>query len=202
MAFAALGAASVADADPRAHSARPLLQAAADLLVGLRTDAVPGWLWPEPRLTYANATLPEALLAAGHTLGRPDLLGRGLDLLGWLLDRETRDGHLSLTPVGGAGPADDPPGFDQQPIEVAALADACARAASLTSEGRWADAVRMAAAWFDGENDVGAVMWDPGTGGAFDGLQADGPNRNQGTESTLALLSTRQQAARLGLRAP
>ena len=37
-------------------------------------------------------------------------------------------------------------------------------------------------------------MWDPSTGGAFDGLERDGANLNQGTESTLALLSTLQHA--------
>jgi len=40
-------------------------------------------------------------------------------------------------------------------------------------------------------------MWDPGTGGGFDGLTPQGPNLNQGTESTLALLSTLQHARRL-----
>ncbi len=40
-------------------------------------------------------------------------------------------------------------------------------------------------------------MWDPSTGGAFDGLQKDGANLNQGTESTLALLSTMQHAQSL-----
>ena len=48
------------------------------------------WPWPEPRLTYANATLPESMIAAGSALERPALLQRGLDLLEWLLDRETR----------------------------------------------------------------------------------------------------------------
>ena len=37
-------------------------------------------------------------------------------------------------------------------------------------------------------------MWDPNTGGGFDGLTPNGPNLNQGTESTLALLSTQQHA--------
>jgi hypothetical protein len=197
MAFAALGAAAVSDVDPRATRARSLLEDAAAQLVALGAEEETGWPWPEPRLTYANAVIPEALLAAGRTLERADLVDRGLGLLGWLLDRETIDGHLSPTPVGGAGPTDVAPGFDQQPIEVAAMADACARAAWLTGEPRWAEAVRMAGTWFDGGNDVGAVMWDPTTGGAYDGLQADGPNRNEGTESTLALLSTRQQVALL-----
>jgi hypothetical protein len=100
---------------------------------------------------------------------------------------------VSVTPGGGAGPGAGP-GFDQQPIEVAALAEACARAWTVTGASRWAAGVQMAAAWFDGANDVGAVMWDPATGGSYDGLAAAGVNRNQGAESSIALLSTRQQA--------
>ncbi len=70
---------------------------------------------------------------------------------------------------------------------MAALADACARAATVDGDAAWADGVRMAAAWFDGDNDAGVPMWDPATGGGYDGLQADGVNLNQGAESTLAL---------------
>lgn len=40
-------------------------------------------------------------------------------------------------------------------------------------------------------------MWDPKTSGGFDGLQKCGANLNQGTESTLAFLSTMQHARRL-----
>jgi hypothetical protein len=77
------------------------------------------------------------------------------------------------------------------------MADACARAFRLTGAARWAGGVRMAAAWFDGANDSGAEMWDPFTAGGYDGLEVGGQNENQGTESTLALISTRQQAAAL-----
>ena len=71
------------------------------------------------------------MIAAGVALDDAALRQRGLDLLAWLLEYETADGHLSPTPVAGRG-ADDPrPAFDQQPIEVATLADACARAAAV-----------------------------------------------------------------------
>jgi hypothetical protein len=40
-------------------------------------------------------------------------------------------------------------------------------------------------------------MFDPLTGGGYDGLEADGRNANQGAESTLAFLSTMQHARRL-----
>jgi len=37
------------------------------------------------------------------------------------------------------------------------------------------------------------------SGGGHDGLEAGGRNENQGAESTLAMLSTLQQASRLGV---
>ena len=94
----------------------------------------------------------------------------------------------------GRGAEDVGPAFDQQPIEVATLADACARAAAVDASAIWPDGVRAAAAWFQGANDAGQLMWDPETGGGFDGLHADGVNRNQGAESTLAVISTLQHA--------
>lgn len=192
MAFAALGAASVLAVNPGHRRARNLLQDAAEVIGARSTDAA--WPWPEPRLTYANAVLPDALLAAGIALGSASLVDDGLSLLDWLLERETNDGHLSVTPVGGSGRDEPAHGFDQQPIEVATMADACARASRLTSWPRFNEGLRMAAAWFDGDNDAHTVMWDPATLGGYDGLEAHGANRNQGAESTLALISSRQQA--------
>lgn len=195
-AFATLGAAAVLAADPDNRPARRLLEDAA-VAIGDLGDPNPAWPWLEPRLTYANAVLPDALVAAGAVLGRPATVERGLALLDWLLERETHDGHLSVTPAGGAGPGDEAPAFDQQPIEVASMAEACARAFSLTGDARWATGVELAGAWFDGDNDAGTPMWDPETGGSYDGLGPTGPNRNQGAESAVALIATRQHVRRL-----
>jgi hypothetical protein len=194
-AFAALGAAELLAAQPDNATARALLVDAAHTL-GRLGDPGP-WPWPEARLSYANAVLPEAMIAAGSVLDQPALLQRGLELLGWLLEHETHGGHVSVTPVGGAGPGDHGPAFDQQPIEVAALADACARAAVVDDSSCWVTGLAAMTNWFMGDNDSDAVMWDPASGAGYDGLQPDGPNLNQGTESTLALLSTLQHAQRL-----
>ena len=200
MAFAAIGAAEVLAVDPGHAGARELMADAVTSIGPLGT--ADDWPWPEPRLSYANAVLPEALLAAGHFLARPDVVERGCGLLRWLLDRETVDGHLSPTPVGGAGPNDHAPAFDQQPIEVAAMADACARAAVVTGDSAWLDGVELAARWFAGDNDANAAMWDPLTGGGYDGLHVFGPNLNEGAESTIALISTLQQARVMAVTAP
>jgi hypothetical protein len=194
MAFAALGAAEVVAVVPNHAAASRLLSDAVEAIGPLSADAE--WPWPEERLRYANAVLPEALIAAGTLLGRPQVVDDGLRLLAWLLDRETVDGHLSPTPAGGRGPDDPIPAFDQQPIEIAALADACARAASVTGDPTWTRGIDMAVRWFQGDNDSVATMWDPSTGGGFDGLEAEGPNLNQGAESTLAFVSTMQHSLR------
>jgi hypothetical protein len=194
MAFAALGAAEVLTTVPDHGPSRSLLRAAADLIG--RPAVGSGWPWPEPRLSYANAVLPEALIAAGRALDDPSLVADGRNLLGWLLDVQTRDGRLSVVPVGGWGPADigTGPGFDQQPIEVAALADACARAFTVAGHPRWAAGLSMSREWFLGANDAETPLHDPDSGGGCDGLHAHGRNENQGAESTLALLSTLQHA--------
>src|SRR5260370_22026032 len=95
------------------------------------------WPWPEERLSYGNASIAEALIVAGDALPDAPALDRGLRLLEFLLRTETRDGHLSVTPVGGRGRDEVGPAYDQQPIEVAALADACASAFRTTHRSSW-----------------------------------------------------------------
>jgi len=132
----------------------------------------------------------------GVELHDATLRRRGLDLLAWLVDYETAGGHLSPTPIAGRGPDDARPGFDQQPAQVSALADACARAAVVDDNPMWCDGVQAAVAWFFGANDAGEPMWDPDTGAGYDCLHADGASRNHSADSTLAVISTMQQARR------
>jgi hypothetical protein len=198
MAFAGLGAAEVLRADPGDRDAAELLADAAAAVGPPGPD--PGWVWPEPALGYANPALAEVVIAAGDLLGDEPLLGTGLRMLAWLCRIQEHDGHLSTVPVGGRRPDAPVHRFDQQPIEAAATADACATAAAVTGEERWDAPLFQAIAWFLGDNDTQTVMYDPLTGGCYDGLTADGPNVNQGAESTLALVATLQHARMLATR--
>ena len=191
LAFAALGAMEILSIDEMDVSALSIMRRVAPMVRG---EGRPDWPWNEPRLTYANAVLPEVMMIAGEVLADEALLRRGLEQLAWLLNRSTIEGHLSVTPTSGAGPDHDGHKFDQQPIEVAAMADACGRAYELTGQHSWLDGVRVSAEWFMGENDGHVTMYDPTTGGGFDGLTPRGPNLNQGAESTLSFLSTMQRA--------
>ena len=196
MAFAALGAAELLSKRPGELAARALLMDTVAVIGRPRIDD-PDWPWPEERLSYANASIAEALIVAGDALPDESALNRGLSLLEFLLRTQTRDGHLSVTPVGGRGPGDVGPGYDQQPIEVSALAGACASAFRVTLQPSWVTGVSLAWDWFGGDNDSATPMFDPRTGGGYDGLERHGRNLNQGAESTLAMLATAQQARRM-----
>ena len=199
MAFAALGAAEILGPWPGHPGALALLTVASTVIGEPAADAA--WPWPAPRLSYANAAIAEAVIAVGEKLGRDDLLRNGLRMLGWLLAGETRNGHLSVVPAGGWGRGEDRPSFDQHPSQVAALADACARAAAVTGDTTWLTGVEMSVTWLLGDNDARIPMLDERTGGCSDALGRTSRSRNQGAESTIAMISVLQQGRRLNFAA-
>jgi hypothetical protein len=195
-AFSALGAVAVLERYPQHQAARDLLSDAIPILGRPARDRA--WPWPEPRLTYANASIADAMIGAGQVLGDHRAVSDGMNLLAWLFEVQTFDGHLSPIPVGGWAAGEPRPAFDQQPIEVSALAEAAARAFALSGEVRWSSWLQDCVDWFTGDNDSGIALYDPHTGGGFDGLESGGRNANQGAESTLAALVTMQLARACG----
>ncbi len=194
--YASIGAAEAVAAYSTTMAARYIAAQATSIVPRVRT---PDWPWPEARLRYANGAIPEALIAGGTATGNALAVEHGVYLLDFLLEVETADGRLSVTGCNGRDPGHASPQFDQQPIEVESLASACARAFAVTGEARWRDAVGLAWDWFLGHNDSSTPMVNTSTGAGFDGLTPTGPNTNCGAESTLAALTTRQHARRIGI---
>jgi hypothetical protein len=182
-AYAALGAATA------------LLERTAGVIANAAANTIP---WPETRLTYDNARLPEALLAAGAALRDRRLVSTGLRLLEWLVGVESNGYHFSFTPDGGWSPGELRPGFDQQPIEAASMADACFRAWSITGDATWRTRAIDAGRWLLGHNDTGMALYDPATGSTGDGLMEHSVNENRGAESTIAGIAALQVAALCG----
>jgi hypothetical protein len=195
MAFAGLGAAQVLHRYPDDADAARLLADAAAAVNQPSSD--PAWPWPMRRLTYANAALAEVVIVAGQAAEDHALLTRGLHMLTWLYTVQSEPGRLSVIPAGGWYLGESRNDRDQQPIEVAALADAFATALAVTGNPIWRTCLWQAVSWFCGDNDASTIMWDPDTYGGYDGLTPWGANLNQGAESTLAFLSTMQHAQRL-----
>lgn len=192
MVFASLGASQVLEVLPGNEAAMGIVRDAAAFFP--RSDAR-HWTWPEPTLTYANGAIPEAMMLVGFHTNDDALIRQGRHALEWLWQLQSSAGRLSIIPHRGWMPGDALPAFDQQPIEVAALVDAALTAYHLTSDPVWLERIHIGRRWFDGYNDQGIAMHDPGTGAGFDALTVDGRNENQGAESTIAYLNVAQRAA-------
>lgn len=191
LAFAVLGLVEYANVAPPDILMRLRVRTFADRLDRLYRDSKRAdWVWFEPVLSYGNARLPQALLAAGRFLHDNRLVDEGLAALGWLM-RVQRPEGTHFVPIGSEGfwrRGNRRAHFDQQPVEAWCTIDACLQAYGLSGEGRWLEDAQIAYAWFLGENDLREPLHDPETGGCRDGLHPDRPNRNEGAESTLAWL--------------
>lgn len=156
----------------------------------LRSNRRPDWIWFENVLSYDNARLAQAVIAAGQQAGRADWQGEGLEALDWLCEAQTAElGHYR--PIGSNGfwrHGEARATFDQQPLEAGASVAACLAAWRATHSLRWLTEARRVFDWFVGANDLGEPLYDHATGGCRDGLLCDRVNGNQGGESTLAFL--------------
>jgi glycosyltransferase involved in cell wall biosynthesis len=190
IAFIVIG---LAHADPTVvgGDAETVLRALSGRLADIqRANASPGWYWAEDALTYDNARLPQALIAAGRALGDVELVREGIRSLDWYATELGIDGeHVQLAGHRGRRRG-EPPGRDgdEQPLDAAALVEAEVEAFLATRDERHArDAVR-AFEWFLGRNRLQQSVYDFATGGCHDGLGESDVNANEGAESTLAYL--------------
>jgi len=154
------------------------------------SQATDSWPWCEETVTYDNAKIAHAMILCGQWIPDPKMLAQGLRSLNWLTDLQTTsDGHVSL--IGNKGWLSRDgfrARFDQQPVEAMALVEACDEAYRCTQDIVWVQRARRFLNWFIGGNDTRSMIYDYQTGGCRDGVHADGPNLNQGAESTLSWL--------------
>jgi glycosyltransferase involved in cell wall biosynthesis len=188
-AFALLGAHEFLLRFPDDGLARGARETLTERLVRMWKDhASVDWPWFEPRATYENPRLSQALILGGRFIPRAEALEIGLESLRWLASiQRTQGGHFR--PIGsngfyekGGSRAD----FDQQPVEAQAMVSACLAAFRTTSDAMWSREAKRAFEWFLGRNDLGLPLYDSSSGGCVDGLHVDRVNENQGAESTLA----------------
>lgn len=160
-------------------------------LVGLfRRTARPGWHWFEEVMTYGNGVLPLALFEAHRATGRREYLVVALDSLAFLAEAVLWRGTM-VRLVGNRGwwgVGRSPAPFDEQPIDAGKLVLAAAAAWRATSSAEHLRLAELAFSWFLGRNYHGLPLYDPVTGGCYDGLTPEGVNLNQGAESLLAYL--------------
>lgn len=155
-------------------------------------NAKDSWHWFGPVITYGNGVLPWALFQSHRVTGNPSALRIAHESLDFLIQKMvSADGIVH--PIGNKGwcTSERQSKWDQQPLEVMALALAAEAAAkSLHPENQYLDVIKECRSWFYGENDLHVPAANIDEGGGYDGLNSDGVNRNQGAESTLSYLQT------------
>jgi hypothetical protein len=162
------------------------------LLSSFKGNSSDDWLWCENVVSYENGRLPQALIALGQDSDSEEMKMWGLKALNWLLELQTdrEKGHLSLIGNDGWFKRDGKKSnFDQQPVESAALIDACYEAYKATGERDFLKKIKWCYNWFLGDNDINEALYNFKTGGCRDGIHSSRLNLNEGAESLLSWLS-------------
>ncbi len=186
--YCLLGLCHLLTAQPDHHRAHVEIRRLSDSLVDqYRQTAGDGWHWFEDYLTYSNAVLPMSLFLAYQVVGKKSYLSTAVESLSFLADVVCEGDRLRLVGNRGwlvRGGTKAP--FDEQPVDAALTVLAALTAHRVTGKQEYNDMAEIGFAWFLGRNAAGVPLYDPETGGGYDGLTPDGVNRNQGAESLLA----------------
>ena len=168
----------------------------ADRLVQMyRHESDPEWQWFESYLTYANSILPEAMLCAFLVTGNPVYREIALESFQFLLDKIFPTNRIQVISNkewlkkgevnGQAGPG------GEQPIDVAYTIMALSKFYLHFKDEDYRTKMRHAFDWFLGSNHLHQIIYNPCTGGCYDGLEEENVNLNQGAESTVSYLMAR-----------
>lgn len=173
-----------------------LIKLLANRLVQMyKHESKPNWQWFESYMTYGNSILPEAILCAYLATGEmiyKEIAKTSFDFLlsktitensikvisnkGWLHNNKA----VNKAVIGG-----------EQPIDVAYTILALAKFHDTFKNKTYLQKMEMAFSWFLGNNHLQQIIYNPCTGGCYDGLEEDYINLNQGAESTVSYLMAR-----------
>lgn len=151
-----------------------------------------GWHWYESYLTYANSILPEALLLAWLETEDADYKEIALSSFQFLLSQTFNENGIEVISNKNwlhKGRPSGPPG--EQPIDVAYTILALSQFFDAFGTEDYRLKMETAFNWFLGYNRLRQIIYNPCTGGCYDGLEATQVNLNQGAESTVSYLMAR-----------
>jgi len=152
-----------------------------------RAEALGNWHWFESYLTYSNARLPQALLAAYEWTSDGEYLRIAKSSLAFLIETQMVDD--TFAPIGTKGwykRGGVKAMYDQQPIEASCMVEAALTALNSTGDREYKRTALAAFDWYHGGNTQGLTLYNEEAGTCYDGITPEGFNRNQGAESTLS----------------
>ena len=159
------------------------------------TVATTEWCWFEDYLTYANSVLSEGMLYAYLATGKEAYKAVAHTSFEFLLhclfidtDRIkliSNNGWLLKGGISKNG--------GEQPIEICYTIMALSIFYQVFKKPSYQDKLHATFSWFLGNNHLQQTIYNPISGGCFDGLEENHVNQNQGAESTVCYLIARLQ---------
>jgi glycosyltransferase involved in cell wall biosynthesis len=155
------------------------------------------WQWYENYLTYGNALIPEAMLLAGECAKSnlfKDIAHQSFD---FLLETTFEEDKIQvISNRGWHHKGKEKNHFGEQPIEIAYTILALQTFYNTYQNEMYLAKMKSAFNWFLGANHLHQIIYNPVTGGCYDGLEEHQVNLNQGAESTVCYLLARLAMAK------
>lgn len=170
-----------------------LIQTLANRLVEMyKFESEKGWEWFESYLTYANSILSEALLYTWMLTEDTTYKNIAIKSFNFLLSQIfTENGIEVISNRQWLQKGEKASSFGEQPIDVAYTIMTLDKFEKVFKDKKYGDKIKIAFNWFLGNNRLNQIIYNPCTGGCYDGLEESNVNLNQGAESTVSYLMAR-----------
>jgi len=150
------------------------------------------WEWFEPYLTYANSILPEALLYTFLLTGDSTYKEIAVTSFRFLLSQTfNKNGIEVISNKKWLQKGEVAGHFGEQPIDVAYTIMTLSNFYNVFKNKEYKQKMEIAFNWFLGKNRLHQIVYNPCTGGCYDGMEETHVNLNQGAESTVSYLMAR-----------
>ncbi len=150
------------------------------------------WEWYEGYMTYANSILPEAMLYAWLMTGESIYKDIARTSFNFLLSLTfNKNGIEVISNKGWLQKGQEAGHFGEQPIDVAYTIMTLSKFYDVFMDENYHQKMEVAFNWFLGNNRLQQIIYNPCTGGCYDGLEETHVNLNQGAESTVSYLMAR-----------
>lgn len=150
------------------------------------------WQWFESYLTYANSILPEAMLYTWLITKEDKYKEIAIDSLDFLLSKIfNKNGIEVISNKNWLQKGGKSEHFGEQAIDVSYTIMTLSIFFNTLMDKEYKVKMETAFNWFLGENRLHQIIYNPCTGGCYDGLEEKHVNLNQGAESTISYLMAR-----------
>lgn len=155
-------------------------------------EAKGDWQWFESYLTYANSILSEAILYSWTITKNIEYKEIAIKSLDFLISKIfNQNGIEVISNKGWLQRGEKLKKFGEQPIDVAYTIMTLDGFYNILGNKTYKEKMLIAFNWFLGQNRLHQIVYNPCTGGCYDGLEETHVNLNQGSESTTSYLMAR-----------